>query len=109
IRWYARSERMVFPFAMPVDTTVDHPRSAHQCPAMKMQARKIPPARPAITIAPPTVSHQIQKYGFATLVTKPAKNGLVVTTDAGLLLPTSETCRLPARVRMPKRIRATPP
>ena len=70
---YAVSERKVLPCDTPVETSVYHTVSAVQCPIMKAPARIKPPSSPAITIALPIDSHQIQKYGFAALVTSPAR------------------------------------
>ena len=70
---------------------VYQPVSAHQWPIMKTAASTSPPERPAITMALPTESHQIQKYGLAALVRSPARYGFVtapsgvVSRDAFLL------------------------
>ena len=106
IRWYAVSERIVFPFETPVETKTYQLTSAPQWPIMKTTASRSPPASDEIKRALPTESHQIQKYGFAALVTSPAMYGFS-TACAGAVLRLAVL--LPTIVRIPKMMSAMPP
>ena len=104
---YAVSGRIVFPRETPVETSVNQPVSALQCPIMNAPARTSPPCSPAITIALPIESHQIQKYGFAALVMRPAMIGIAMPDRAGERDMVADL--LPAIVRTPNAMRAIPP
>jgi len=61
MRWYVVSDRIVRPFATPVETNTYQLASAPQWPIMKITARMSPPSSDEIKRALPTESHQIQK------------------------------------------------
>ena len=105
-RWYVVAERIVLPRDTPVDTNVYQADIRTPVADHEDCGQRQPPERPATTMALPTESHQIQKYGLAALVRSPASYGLV-TAPSGVV--SRDAFLLPAIVRTPKTTSAMPP